>query len=229
MTPKQLISESPAFHMKGDRPVSLGLSAEALRIIDDAVAEGSMTLETGAGISTVLFALKRTTHFCIVPDPALISRIGQYCTSRGISLDRVTYRVERSEEALPRLTEDGFDLALIDGRHAFPSAAIDWYYIAPRLKCGGLVVLDDTHLWSCACLRDFLRQEPEWRLEKQTLRTAVFRKSAEVRHEREWNSQPYVVRRSIRLMWLYRVRSGLQLIQEGKLKDLLTKIKGVRV
>ena len=32
------------------------------------------TIETGAGVSTILFAMKNTAHTCIVPDDKLVER-----------------------------------------------------------------------------------------------------------------------------------------------------------
>jgi len=41
-------------------------------LIDEHIDSESKTLETGAGVSTVLFALKGTQHTCIVPDQAQV-------------------------------------------------------------------------------------------------------------------------------------------------------------
>ncbi len=50
-----------------------------------------------------------------------------------------------SELALPELVEKGerFDFALIDGRHRFHHALLDFFYIDQLLEVGGIVVFDD--------------------------------------------------------------------------------------
>lgn len=49
-------------------PISYALATDVLEFIDCQVQKSSVTLETGAGISTILFALKGADHTCIVPD-----------------------------------------------------------------------------------------------------------------------------------------------------------------
>ena len=71
----------------------------------------------------------------------------------------------------------------------------DWLYCAPRLAVGGVLVVDDTHLWTGAVLRDFLAEDPDWRLEALFPHGAAFRKIKAFRNK-EWNEQPYVLKRS---------------------------------
>jgi hypothetical protein len=70
----------------------------------------------------------------------------------------------------------------------------DWYYTAGALRIGGLMVVDDTQLWTGATLRDFLCEEPEWAVQREFAKTVVFRKIADGGHSKEWNEQPFVAR-----------------------------------
>src|SRR5437879_8547726 len=74
MTLPELLNDSPKLHRIGKVgvhvPISYDLSDQALHLIDQNVGQNSHTLETGAGISTILFAIKHTHHICIVPDGA---------------------------------------------------------------------------------------------------------------------------------------------------------------
>ena len=124
------------------------------------------TLETGAGLSTLLFAVKKTRHTCVVPDQDQVDRLREYCSTNNISLENVDFLLDRSENVLPTLDVKPLDLVLIDGRHAFPTPFIDWFYTAPSLKLGGRLLIDDTHLWTGAILSDFLRSDEDWELEK---------------------------------------------------------------
>jgi hypothetical protein len=132
------------------------LDEPTLVFLHEHVGTGMRTLETGSGMSTVLFALRRARHTCVVPAPAEVERVRAHCTHAGIPTDLVTFVVAPSEEALPGLTLRDLDVILIDGRHGFPAPMIDWYYTAPMLRTGGYLLLDDTQLWPVRLVRDVL-------------------------------------------------------------------------
>src|SRR2546426_7913638 len=133
-----LLHDAPKFHVdETGRPHSWQLADEVLELIDGAVHQGSTTLETGAGLSTVLFAIKGSRHFCIVPAAREVELIRGYCAERDISPGTITFCVDQSERVLPKLELPELDLVLIDGAHRFPSPFIDWFYTAAFLKVGG--------------------------------------------------------------------------------------------
>jgi Methyltransferase domain len=202
---QRLIEDKPKFQktIQGE-PVFHGLSQDVLSYIADHLGRESNTLETGAGLSTVLFAFLGTRHIAITPNPREVDRISAYCRQHEIALDNVTFVTERSETAMPRLSERGLDLVLIDGNHSFPAPFIDYYYAVERTKVGGLLIVDDTQLWTGRILRDFLLLEPEWRLSREFLRTVSFRKVKEGGHLKKWAVQPYVKKHSNRYIWEYR-------------------------
>ena len=83
---RALLRDAPAFHVdEGLRPVSLQASRDVLEAIDAAVRPGWQTLETGAGVSTVLFALRGAEHVCVTPAAAEVERIRAWCAPRGIA------------------------------------------------------------------------------------------------------------------------------------------------
>jgi hypothetical protein len=189
-----LIADPPELHddLEGNR-ASWSLSRAALEFIDSAVSDASATLETGEGVSTLLFALKGARHTCVTPNTPVIDRIRQFAAEREINLSPVTFEVGFSEAVLPRLELPQLDLALIDGCHAFPVVYMDWYYAAAALKIGGILMLDDTQLWTVDVLRRVLAREDEWQFREMVgERTAVFIKIADV-GSKEWVQQPYVV------------------------------------
>ncbi len=193
----ELLADAPAFHEDANgAPISWGLPENVLRFIDRSVTERSRTLETGAGLSTVIFAAAGAEHVCVVPDAGQVARIRHYCAERRIATDRVQFHIAPSETVLPMLAISCLDLVLIDGRHGFPTPFIDWYYAAMALKVGGLMIVDDTQLWTGDTLRKFLAEEPDWTLEREFAKTVVFRKLADGGHAREWNQQRFVARRS---------------------------------
>jgi len=227
MTLQQLLDDSPKLHRVGpDVAISYELSDQALRFIDQNIDRASVTLETGAGVSTVLFAIKGADHTCVVPDQALVARIKDYCQQKMISVEKINFCIGKSEKMLPVLEASELDLLLIDGQHAFPTPFIDWYYTADKLRVGGMVIIDDTHLWTGQVLKKFLLEEAEWRLiEEFSARTAVFKKEKAYDHEKWWGQQPFVVRKSKRLIAVSEARQAFRLLARREFGKLAKKVK----
>jgi hypothetical protein len=154
------------------------------------------TIETGAGVSTIAFARKRTQHTCVVPDRLVVRRIRQYCAAARVKLDTVDFVVGQSEYALPRLRSTGYEFALIDGRHGFPAPFIDWFYLADRLRQDGIVLVDDTWIWTCHVLARFLETDTGWQRCALLPTAAAFIKKRDDVHHAEWVEQPFVYRQS---------------------------------
>jgi len=123
----QLLNDGPLLHeLPTGEPHSHGLRPYVLEFPDNHLWQGANTLETGAGLSTIIFAYKDCAHVCITPIAEVISKIQQFCRSRSVSLDSVQFINERSQNALPSLGAEESDLALIDGDHSFPVAFVDF-------------------------------------------------------------------------------------------------------
>jgi hypothetical protein len=127
---------------------------------------------------------------------------------------------------LPGLAAEELDLVLIDGQHAFPAPFIDWYYTARRLKVSGMLLIDDIQLWTGRILTDFLSEEPEWSLISDLSgRTAAFVKEKDYSQEKWWGQQPYIVRKSRRLIRLAELRQAAAMLAQGKFRSLTSKIR----
>jgi predicted O-methyltransferase YrrM len=219
MRAEDLIGSPPNLHGvdASGRPESWALAPESLRLLNSAIQPGAHTLETGAGVSTVLFAIHGTDHVCVAPDAAEVERIRSFCAANGISADRIEFVVEASEDALPRLELGELDLVLIDGSHSFPTVFIDFHYGASHLRAGGLLFVDDVNLWGPRVLRDFLCEETSWELEDEVpLQTAVFRKGKQAGGVPNWTDQPYVTARS----YVGTPRRTMALIRQGRIGTL---------
>ncbi len=201
--------------------VHKGLPNEALCFIDKHVNDNSRTLEIGAGFSTLLFALKGCNHICIDPDEGLVNRIRRNLVRYNISIQKINFQIDRSENVLPHLDVTNLDLVIIDGRHASPTPFIDWYYTAPKVKIGGILIIDDTHLWTGATLREFLISEQEWSLKKDfSGKTSMFVKLKEGSHSKEWTSQIYVLSKSRKLQRMRSIKLTIELLRSGKFREL---------
>ena len=223
----QHLRDAPPIH--GEMPH--GLIPPALRWLAS-VNRGERTVETGAGHSTIAFAMAGAEHTCIVPNESEIAAIRTYCARQGISLERVNFHAEASELVLPSLELGQLDRALNDGSQSFPQVFIDWFYMAGPLKVGGTLIVDDTHNWTGRVLRDFLEAEEGWTLETELHgRTAVFVKVGDPGLHRVWYDQPYVARRTIGKP-LSKARQAAWMVRHGQMgllfDELRLKVPGAR-
>jgi Methyltransferase domain len=203
MNLSDLLKDPPKPHKDSDGShIVFGLTAAALQFIYDNVNDRCTTLETGCGLSTVVFALKGSRHTVIAPAPSEFEITRTYCRDRGIPTDQILFIPEASQTALPALKLLPLDLVLIDGGHGFPAPYIDWFYTAGKLKKQGFLIVDDIGLWSCEILREFLLEQPHWELvEEYQGRTSVFRKLKDDSEWLEWTEQPRVARGG-RVKWI---------------------------
>jgi hypothetical protein len=171
-----------------------GISKELGRYLLDVVTPDMKTLETGAGISTLIFAMGGSEHTAVAPFGDEMEEMRNYATIVGIDMSRVVCVALGSEKYLPTLKNIELDVVFIDGMHAFPWPILDWYSTADRLKVGGLMVIDDTQLPSVGILCEFLRVDsPRWLFVKTVGgRTDVFKKTAAAIHDVAWHEQPWV-------------------------------------
>jgi hypothetical protein len=95
------------------------IEPDVLRFLSDSVSANSKTMETGAGMSTLIFALQASTHVAVTPSKAEISSIRDYAAHNNISLDSVRFICKPSEEFLPSCELADLDLVPLDGSTPF--------------------------------------------------------------------------------------------------------------
>ena len=125
--------------------VSWAVAPEVIHYLSDVVKPSDRTIETGGGHTTIAFAALGHHHTCVTLDERNVELTKKYLEKSGIGADKVTFIVESSDTALPKLKGE-FDFAFIDGNHAYPFPALDWHYLDQRLKIGGIVGLDNTEM-----------------------------------------------------------------------------------
>jgi hypothetical protein len=155
------------------------------------------TIETGAGLSTILFAAHGCDHTCIAPDPDLLDRIRRYCDEAGVDYSRIDFIAARSRDVIYQLPQGQYDFALIDGCHGFPTAYVDFCYGALLLRTKGLMLIDDLHIYTCRSIADFMQADPAWEVQVRTDRFAL---ASKVEYgggiDGEWIFQQFVLDRS---------------------------------
>jgi precorrin-6B methylase 2 len=214
---QELLADLPKVHGPENARTDRWRLEDAMFVfLDQQLSPSAKTLEVGAGSSTIIFAIKGTQHTCVIPDEKQVRRLREYCELHQISLANVTFIIEQSQYALPKIVERDFDCILIDGGHGFPSPFVDWYYSADILKIGGMIIIDDLHIWTCSTLAEFMNEAQEWRVVNETARTAVFMKIADGSQNKEWDRQAYVLQRSRGTALLPKLRYGLHLLKRGR-------------
>lgn len=188
-----LLSDPPAIHGQG----TLGGASVTIEAIASFVAPGDRTMETGAGISTLLLVFLGTTHTSVTPAPEEAGRVRQWLETHNIPTASLSFEYGLSWDILPTLKAQQLDFAFIDGCHGFPVPFIDFFYFARNLRDGGILGIDDVHLWTGMVLVNFLRKEKNWRELGIFGTTAFFRKVTESQwFEWEWDKQPFVIENS---------------------------------
>lgn len=198
---ERLLAERPSFHGHAEvEPVNWQLGDRLLQWLLAELPDAPSTLETGCGYSTVLFAAVSAEHTVISPIAAEHERVQEWCAANDIATDHVNFVAQPSQWWLPgaaaakELSE--LDLVLVDGDHAVPMPAIDWYYTAGALKVGGVSIIDDVAIRACGDLADFLRKETgRWQELATVADATAFRKLvSDVVEYHPWNQQPWNTR-----------------------------------
>jgi hypothetical protein len=189
-----LLADPPAVHamQAGDDP-EIGLwstDRDCYLLLAEHARPNSQTLETGSGLSTVLFAAIGVEHTCVTPAQSEADRIVTYCATHEIDTGGVTFAIGPSDEVLPRLAPEPLDIVLIDGGHGFPTPMLDWYYAGSRLRAGGILVIDDIVLPAVAQLCAFLDCDPRFAREQRTSKWVVYRRVGDGDLRQDWFEQP---------------------------------------
>lgn len=157
-----------------------GLAWAALEWLERNVQSEWATLETGSGASTIVFAASGASHEAVTPDTGEEERIRGRCSQLGVDASRVAFRIGPSHEVLARWEPRPLDVVLIDGAHGFPYPILDWWHVAPHVRVGGTVLLDDAYLPAVAAIVDFAKTNDAWRVEDAvSFRTARLTKVAD--------------------------------------------------
>ena len=193
VTLEELIAQQPLIH--NDRTITWGIRPALAEFLDARIGPGAVTLETGAGLSTLVILRKQPRqHTSIQPVADEFAAILEFAEKHGIDTRGFLPVVAPSQQWLPQADLPDLDLVLVDGAHAFPVPFIDWYYSAERLRAGGLMIVDDTHLLTGTILADFMEADPRWEEVKRDREShfAIYRKRSHPVHDDDWTRQPYV-------------------------------------
>ena len=187
MSLTDLATALPRVHDR--RSVTYAIDLRLAEFLNGHISAKHVTLETGSGLSTLVFARKGVRrHISIQPfaDEFLVLR--DFCASADIDFGCVESVVARSQDYLPTAKLPDLDLVLIDGEHTFPIPFIDWYYTADSLKVGGLMVVDDVDIATGTLLAAFMTADHKWREvhRDRHSRFAIYSKLEHPIHDGSW-------------------------------------------
>jgi predicted O-methyltransferase YrrM len=212
---EQILADPPVVHPMegGAAEPRMGVWAtepSCYRFLAERCEPGSRTLETGSGLSTVLFAALGADHVCCTAGQEEADRVLEHCRTRGIDASGVRFEVGSSHRTLPPLEAAGVvrDIVLIDGSHAFPFPAVDWFYGAALLGPGGLLVVDDLVLPAVDVLVRFLERDPRWRRAGGTDKWRAWERTTGGTLSEDWTEQPFYRRRRDALLAPFRRITG---------------------
>ena len=192
-----VLAHPPVVHpMDRSDPAHLGVwrtGDDCYRLLAAHVGAGTRTLETGCGLSTVLFAALGADHVCCTPGSEERARLLDHCREHGIDTAHLEFRLGSSHETLPVLAGEGrvFDVFLVDGGHGFPLPVVDWFHGAALLRRGGLLVVDDVDLPAVRVLVQFLDRDPRWVPVQRTAKWVAYRRDCEGALAEDWTAQPF--------------------------------------
>jgi hypothetical protein len=139
------------------------------------------TAETGCGKSTILFSNLSSSHtvFCIDDTKEKDnSSINFFKKCPLTKLKGVELVLGPTQVTLPQYKKyKSYDAVLIDGPHGFPFPELEYYYFYPRMKPGGILIIDDVHIATIGRLADFINEDPMFEFVELVSTTAVFQRT----------------------------------------------------
>ena len=141
----------------------------------DLPQQGDITLETGAGASTLFFSRSLSAkHFVLTSNPQDEIQLNLFSKAHQEPLQKIVFKNKSSVEVLPHFSEP-LGMALVDGCHGPFLPFIDFYYCAKNLKKGGYIIIDDIHLLAPKMLFEFVKRESEVDVVHSTKRAALLK------------------------------------------------------
>lgn len=190
MSLDELMTALPRVHDR--RSVTYAIDPQLAQFLSSRLSTDHVTLETGAGLSTLVIAQKGVRrHISIQPFGDEFQVLRDFAASGDIDLGCVETVVAKSQDYLPTATLPALDLVLIDGEHTFPIPFIDWYYTADRLNVGGLMIVDDIDIATGTILAAFMAADRKWEQIHHDGRSrfAIYRKREHPIHDGSWRKQ----------------------------------------
>lgn len=138
--------------------------------------EISYSIETGTGKSTVLFSHISKNHKVFSVNSG--DCITVVMNSPLLNKETVEIIEGPTQLTLPKYNfQNKFQLALLDGPHAYPFPDLEYYYIYPHLETDALLIIDNINIPTINNLFNFLKEDEMFRLLEVIDTAAFFRRT----------------------------------------------------
>lgn len=169
------------------------------------------SIETGCGATTLLLSHLSKNHSVFALDVGRsVANVRQNPLLRpGV----VTFFEGPTQRTLLKHKfNDQFQLALIDGPHAYPFPDLEYFFIYPHLEAGALLIIDDIQIRSINNLFNFLCNDRMFLLDEVVRQTAFFTRTNEPTFDPtgdNWADQGYNRQTILRYDWRSRISRAL--------------------
>ncbi len=166
----------------GPAPHGAGvLSYRTLQVLEDLLG-GSIgqSAETGCGRSTILLSNLADRHhvFCLDDTESKNSSVTYYQSASLTRSDQVNLVFGSTQRTVPEFEHEGlYDCVIIDGPHGFPFPELEYFHFYPRIKKGGILVVDDVQIPTIGRMADILQEDEMWELVRMSGNTVFFRRT----------------------------------------------------
>jgi predicted O-methyltransferase YrrM len=190
---EQVLSDPPPVHqhLEGAPQGVWSTERSCYEFIAAHVGQGSVTLETGCGVSTAVLAILGCQHTSVFLDAVEGRQLEAWADERSVSLDHVTLLPGGSDAVLPTLESPPCDLVFIDGCHGYPFPEMDWFFGARHLRRGGILIVDDVQLWAPRQLANYLDADARWSRLAGTRKWSAWRRESDGGLSEEFYDQPF--------------------------------------
>ena len=140
----------------------------------------SWSMETGCGKTTILLSNLSERHVVFAIDDRAWARssVRYYEECPASRRDRITPVPGPTQRTLPgHRFEQPIDVALLDGPHAYPCPELEYYWVYPHLRPGGMLIVDDIHIPTIRRLHAFLAEDEMFELVHVERMTSFFRRT----------------------------------------------------
>jgi len=131
------------------------------------------SIETGSGKTTLLNSHLSESHTVFALDfgGSITAVLNSPLLKPGV----VQYVEGPTQLTMPKFSFEGsYQMALLDGPHAYPFPELEYYYIYPHLEENGLLIIDDIHIPTIRRMFDFLKEDEMFKLVDVVWDTAFF-------------------------------------------------------
>ncbi len=159
------------------------INPPVLQMLEDLLPRPlNRSMETGCGKSTILLSHFSLNHQVFTYDDRseTHSSVAYFADCPLFRPEHVTTVFGSTQVTLPGFHfGEPIDLAFLDGPHAYPFPELEYFYVYPHLRPGGLLVIDDIHIPTIHRLHTFLREDSMFELVRVEMTTAFFTRTSE--------------------------------------------------